>query len=92
MLTGEPQNVELLLVCQQTVRHPCRGRSCDVKYAQELGDAGKPAPADFLEIRCIARILSQEALRDYASDHKQPDENSCDRQIGHRKAAEKKRQ
>ena len=34
-----------------------------------LSNAGKPAPADFLQIRRVARILSKEALLNYASEH-----------------------
>src|SRR5712692_2173077 len=57
-----------------------------------LRDAGEPPPADFLQIRRVARILSKEALLDYAPDHEQRDKHYCHRQIEHRVASNHERQ
>jgi len=40
-----------------------------------LGNAGEPAPPNFLQIRRVARILSKEPLFNYSSDHQQRDKD-----------------
>jgi hypothetical protein len=54
-------------------------------------NAGEPPPPDFLQVRRVTRILSKEALFDYAPDHKQRDKSDCHRQIEHRVTSEDER-
>ena len=53
-----------------------------------LGNDGEPAPSDFSHVHRIRRIFSKKALLNYASEHKQRDEDGCHDPIEDRETPE----